>query len=216
MPYELVIFDCDGVLVDSEPASNRVLARMLSEAGLPTSYEQALARYKGRSWASCVEAIEAALGAPLPGDFRPRYKHAVEDEFRRTLEAVPGVADVLAELELRTCVASSGEHDKMRLTLGLVRLWSYFEGRVFSATEVPRGKPAPDLFLHAALRMGTPPARCAVVEDSSVGVEAARAAGMTPLGFAGTSSADADALERAGAVVFRDMAELPGLLSGRP
>lgn len=211
--WELVIFDCDGVLVDTEPASNRVLADLLTEIGLPTSYAQALSAYKGRSWASCLELIEAELGRPAPDDFERRYRERLFAAFDRELEAVPGVSDALAEIAIPTCIASSGELEKMQTTLGATDLLSHFEGRIFSATQVSRGKPAPDLFLFAAEHMRADPTRCAVVEDSPLGIEGALAAGMTPLGFAGTETADGPALARAGAQVFHQMTELPALLA---
>jgi HAD superfamily hydrolase (TIGR01509 family) len=212
LPFDLVIFDCDGVLVDTEPASNRVLAALLTEVGLPTTYEEALERYKGRSWASCVKRIEAALGRALPPDFANRYRGRLDREFEGGLEAVPGVRETLDALLTPFCVASSGEHAKMQRTLGTTGLLPYFSGRIFSATDVARGKPAPDLFLHAAATLGFAPPSCAVIEDSPLGIEAARAAGMTPFGFAGTQTADAAALAGSGARVFAHMRELPSLL----
>ncbi len=126
---------------------------------------------------------------------------------------MPGVVDALDRIGLPSCVASSGPHHKMAVTLRRTALWERFEGRIFSATEVRRGKPAPDLFLHAARQMGFDPAQTAVVEDSVPGVLAARAAGMRALAYAGDSDADAEALAEAGGETFRDMAELPGLLA---
>jgi HAD superfamily hydrolase (TIGR01509 family) len=208
-----VIFDCDGVLVDTEEISNRVLAGLLTEAGLPTTYERCLRDYRGRSMASVMQLANARNGAPLPDDIPDRYYAAVKKAFVRELEPVPGVVAALARIDLPACVASSGPHHKMAVTLRHTGLWERFEGRIFSATEVRHGKPAPDLFLHAAERMGFDPAATAVVEDSVPGVEAARAAGMRALAFARGSDTDAAALAAAGGEPFHDMAELPDLLA---
>jgi HAD superfamily hydrolase (TIGR01509 family) len=209
---ESVIFDCDGVLVDSELVGNAVLAELISELGIPTTREQAIETYMGRSMASCLAMLEQRLGEPPPAEFAARYRVAVEAGWRRELKPVPGVVEALDAIELPSCVASSGEHERMRLTLGLTGLLPRFEGRIFSATEVEHGKPAPDLFLHAARRMGFDPATTAVVEDTVPGVRAGRAAGMRVLGFARLVPA-AD-LEAAGGEVFDDMRLLPGLLAG--
>lgn len=209
--FELVIFDCDGVLVDSEPVGNRVLAGLLSEIGLPTSTEEAVRDYMGRSVESCLEIIEAKLGRPVPAEFTETLTRRTFAALRDELQAVPGIESALDRIALPICVASSGPHDKMRLTLGLTGLLPRFEGRLFSATDVGRGKPSPDLFLHAAASLDVAAERCAVVEDSVLGVRAGQAAGMTVFGFA--SRSDPRALAAAGARVFRDMASLPELLA---
>jgi HAD superfamily hydrolase (TIGR01509 family) len=208
-----VIFDCDGILVDSEQISNRVLAGLLTDAGLPTTYEQCLHAYRGRSLASVLALASARHGAPLAADIPARYYAAVKQAFVRDLQPVPGVVAALERIDLPSCVASSGPHHKMAVTLRHTGLWERFEGRIFSASEVPHGKPAPDLFLHAAARMSFDAAATAVVEDSVPGVEAARAAGMRALAFARGSAADAEALAAAGGEPFHDMAELPDLLA---
>jgi HAD superfamily hydrolase (TIGR01509 family) len=207
---EAVIFDCDGVLVDTELISNTVLAELLTQAGLPTTYEECLRDYRGRSMASVRELATLRLGAPLPDDLDERYYDGVKARFVRELQPVPGVIEALDRIALPCCVASSGPHHKMAVTLRHTGLWDRFEGRIFSATEVQRGKPAPDLFLHAARQMGFDPATTAVVEDSIPGVQAARAAGMRALAFA--RDTDVDALAAAGGEPFEDMAELPDLL----
>lgn len=214
LSYELVIFDCDGVLVDSEPVANRIFAEALAELGLVTSYEEVCEEFIGLTLTRCVEIVERRLGRAVPGDFVERLQRRTFDAFRRELRAVRGVADALTRIEAPVCVASSGEHEKMRLTLGLTGLLPRFDGRLFSASEVERGKPHPDLFLHVAERMGAAPDRCAVVEDSLPGVLAARAAGMRVYGYVERS--DAGRLQAAGAIVFDDMARLPGLLAGAP
>ena len=195
------------MLVDSEEISNRVLAGLLTEIGLPMTPEQSVEAFMGRSWKT-VEAHVAERSLTLPDGFRRRYLDEMFAVFERELRPVPGVVEALEAIDLPTCVASSGSHEKMRFTLGRTGLLERFSGRIFSATEVERGKPAPDLFLHAAAGMGWDPAECAVVEDSPAGVEAGLAAGMTVFGYAGrTPAARLD-----GARVFGDMAELPGLL----
>ena len=195
------------MLVDSEAISNRVLAGLLTDFGLPLTPEASIEAFMGRSWKTVLAWAEER-GSPLPEGFRRRYLDAMFAEFERELQPVPGVVDALARISLPDCVASSASLEKMRFTLGHTRLWDRFEGRIFSATEVEHGKPAPDLFLHAARSMGWEPRDCAVVEDSPAGVEAARRAGMTVFGYAGRTPAD----RLDGARVFTDMAELPGLL----
>jgi len=207
-----VIFDCDGVLVDSEPISNRVLAAMLTDEGLPMTPEESTGAFLGRSGSSVAEIIEARLGRPLAADFRPRYIEAMLAAFALELEPVLGVVAALDAIANPCCVASSGPHEKMRMTLAHTGLLARFEGRIFSATEVARGKPAPDLFLHAARQMGWAAADCVVVEDSAAGVEAAVAAGMRVLGYADRT----DPALLAGSEVFTTMDELPGLLQSPP
>jgi HAD superfamily hydrolase (TIGR01509 family) len=206
-----VIFDCDGVLVDTEWSANLVLAELITELGVPTTREQAIATYMGRSWASCMEILAGKLGHPPPDDLRERYREGAAEAWKRDLEPVPGVVAALDAIDLPSCVASSGEHERMRLTLGLTGLLPRFEGRIFSATEVEHGKPAPDLFLHAAASMGFAPRTTVVVEDTVPGVQAGRAAGMRVLAFARLVAADD--LAAAGGEVFDDMRRLPELLS---
>jgi HAD superfamily hydrolase (TIGR01509 family) len=204
----LVILDCDGVLVDSEPLSNRALSEALTAAGMPMTPHETVEAFLGRSWMSCEEIIRARFG-DVPDGLQTDYRQRMAAAFRTDLRPVRGIEAALDALEHPTCVASSGPHAKMELSLGLTGLWERFEGRIFSAWDVPRGKPAPDLFLHAAAAMGAQPAGCVVVEDSPVGVEAARAAGMRVLGYAERTPAE----RLAGAdAVFGDMAELPGLV----
>jgi HAD superfamily hydrolase (TIGR01509 family) len=211
VPFELVIFDCDGVLVDSEPVANRVFTAALAEIGLSMSYDEVCSTFIGLSMGRCVEIVEQRLGKPVPHDFEARLQHRTFEAFRAGLKSVPGVAEALDRIDAPVCVASSGEQEKMQLTLGLTGLLPRFEGRLFSATQVERGKPHPDLFLHAANSLGARPAHSAVVEDSLPGVQAARAAGMTAFAYAGP--ADGATLAAAGAVVFHDMEELPSLLA---
>jgi HAD superfamily hydrolase (TIGR01509 family) len=212
-PIELVIFDCDGVLVDSERLAVRVESRLITSLGWELSPDDVLERFVGRSDEYMLDEIEAALGRAVP-EWPDLYRDALFASFEEELTPVPGVAEAIDALKCATCVASSGSHEKMALTLGLTGLLERFDGRIFSTTEVERGKPAPDLFLHAAERMGVAPERCVVVEDSRSGVEAARAAGMRVLGFAGGLT-PAEWLEGRDTTVFTGMAQLPGLVDGR-
>jgi len=211
-PFELVIFDCDGVLVDSERIAVRVEAELLAELGWPLSQAEIVERFMGRTTEYMDEAIEAQLGSRLPGDWSDQFQRRYREAFAAELVPVDGVLDALDQIAVPTCVASSGSHDKLRFTLGHTGLYERFEGRIFSGYEVANGKPAPDLFLHAAARMGAGPARCAVVEDSLYGVLAARAAGMRVFGYAGGLT-PGDRLEGEATVVFEDMRELPRLLA---
>ena len=208
--FELVIFDCDGVLIDSEPIANRLLAECLTEIGLPTTPEQSFERYHGMSYPACFAKIEQELGRKLPPDFEAEHWRRLEHLLARELEAVPFVLDALARIRTPACVASNGRRSTMHKTLAKTGLIARFDGRIFSADDVARPKPAPDLFLHAASRMGADPARCAVVEDSPHGVAAGVAAGMAVFGYA--AQTDAAVLAAAGARVFRDMRALPELL----
>ena len=212
MEPELVIFDCDGVLVDSEPLSNRILAERMTAIGLPTTTDEAVRDFMGRSWKSCTEIIEGRLGRPLPDGWADGYHAEVLAAFERELEPVPGLPEALDAIDLPSCVASSSSHTRIRTALVATGLLERFEGRIFSATDVEHGKPAPDLFLHAAEHMGAAPATCVVVEDAPAGAEAGRRAGMTVLGYAGLTAPAL--LEAQGATVFGSMAELPALISG--
>lgn len=214
MRYDLIIFDNDGVLVDSEPISNRLLAAYLTELGHPTSYEDSIRDYMGSAMHRIHDLVLERTGQRLPDDFDDVFHSRVFAAFARELKPVAGVGDVLEELAadgVPYCVASSGSHERIRVghrTTGLDR-W-FEDARIFSSQDVGRGKPAPDLFLYAAGRMGVEPERCVVVEDSPLGVRAARAAGMEVYGFTAMTPpaklADADQL-------FSDMGELSALLA---
>jgi HAD superfamily hydrolase (TIGR01509 family) len=213
VPIDLVIFDCDGVLVDSEALANEVLARLLTEAGLSTTTEEAMATYVGLSMPSVVALAEERLGAAMPDDLVERYHAGVFAAFDRELRPVEGVVEVVDAVDAlgwATCVASSGEHERMRRSLGRTGLYERFAGRIFSASEVERGKPHPDLFFHAAREMGADPSGCVVVEDSAFGVRAAVAAAMVAFGYA--EGERAARLGELGATTFGRMSELPALL----
>jgi HAD superfamily hydrolase (TIGR01509 family) len=213
--FDLVIFDCDGVLVDSEVLTVGVEARVLSELGWPMDAPEVVRRWVGRPSASQLAEIAERLGPEAAERFDELTTREVTKEFERSLLPVDGVRrllDHLDDIELDYCVASSGSQDKMRLTLGITGLMGRFAGRIYSTDEVANGKPEPDLFFYAAHRMGASPARCAVVEDSGYGVQAAVAAGMTAFGYAGGLT-EARLLSGAGATVFHEMSDLVGLLS---
>ena len=210
-----VLFDCDGVLVDSEPLMSVVFAGMLTEIGLPYTPADTIRTFMGRSMLSCMQIVEAQLGHAAPDDFLQQVDRRANDAFERSLEAVPGVESVLDLLDVHGvpyAVASSGSHDKMQRTLGITGLLPRLAGRITSATEVLLGKPSPDVFLLAARRLGVPADECLVVEDSLLGIQAARAASMRVIGYAAMT--DANAMRAAGAThVVRSMDEIPPLLA---
>jgi len=212
----LVIFDCDGVLVDSEPIANASFSAALAAQGLDWSIEETMRRLVGRSLKSCVEIVEAELGRKLPDDFLEKMQAVTYGRFRDApLQPVEGVGDAVLALQaagVETCVASSGAPEKMRFTLGLTGLWDLFGGRIFSSSQVPRGKPFPDLFLYAALSLDVQPFDCIVIEDSVPGVQAGRSAGMRVLAYAGAPYADRAGLAAAGGELFDEMKRLPGLV----
>ncbi|MFJ8000906.1 HAD family hydrolase [Streptomyces sp. NPDC096310] len=214
-PVELVIFDCDGVLVDSERICVRVDAQVFAALGCHFTEEEIVETFVGSSGEIYDAAVEQRLGRPLEPGWHRAYEHLYQEAFDAELTAIDGVAETLEALGLPFCLASNGGHATIRRNLTTTGLHHHFEGRIFSASDVPRGKPAPDLFLHAARTMGVAPERCAVVEDSAYGVTAARAAGMRAFGYAGGLTAP-HKLAGPGTVVFEDMRELPGLLAGRP
>jgi HAD superfamily hydrolase (TIGR01509 family) len=213
----LIIFDCDGVLVDSEVISCRAHAETLTRHGYPITADQVLVRFLGVSDLEARQTIEREIGRNLPGDFEAQVKAATLKFYEGDLQAIAHVGEAIAAINLPKCVASSGTPEKIRHGLTCAGLHDQLAPHIFSATQVRRGKPAPDLFLFAADQMGAAPERCIVIEDSVPGVTGARAAGMTVLGFHGGSHCGAghDALLRtAGAVLtFDDMRQLPGLIA---
>jgi HAD superfamily hydrolase (TIGR01509 family) len=208
---DLVIFDCDGVLVDSERLAIKVDVKVLGRLGWEITEAEVIDRFVGVSDAHFKQAIEARIGRKLPDDWEDEVQPLYRAAFAQQLTAVDGVVDALDQITIQNCVASSGTHEKMRYTLGLTGLYDRFDGRIFSATEVPHGKPAPDLFLYAAERMGVHPADCVVVEDSAMGVAAARAAGMRVFAYGGGVT-PAHKLVGPHTTVFMDMRQLPALL----
>jgi HAD superfamily hydrolase (TIGR01509 family) len=210
-PYELVIFDCDGVLVDTERLAIRIDRQVLEAMGWSLTEQEVVERFVGCTPEHMTRELSAHLGRELPPDWDEQFTPLYRATWEAELEPVPGIVAALDAIALRRCVASSGSHRQMRFTLGLTGLWDRFAGRIFSAEEVAEGKPAPDLFLLAAARMGVDPSRCAVIEDSVPGVDAARAAGMDVYAYCGGVTAEAS-LRRPGVTTFADMAELPELL----
>jgi HAD superfamily hydrolase (TIGR01509 family) len=212
--HELVIFDCDGVLVDSEVISNEVLARMLTREGLPTTLHEARRAYQGLLLTDIRDRAEAKLSRSLPPEWLAEYEHERAEEFHRSLKAVPGAAEAVQRVKaagLKVCVASQGALAKTRLTLGLTGLRELFPpGALFSAHDVPCPKPDPALFRHAAATMGVQPSACTVIEDTPSGVTAAVAAGMRAVGYAADS--DERALRSAGAEIIRSLDKLPEFL----
>jgi HAD superfamily hydrolase (TIGR01509 family) len=208
--FDLVIFDCDGVLVDSERLAVRTEAEILRGLGWSLTEADIVQRFVGRSAAYMHQEIERQLGRSI--DWDAEFEFQYRQVFERELAPVPGVFEALDQIPIPSCVASSGSHERMRFTLGLTGLFDRFAGRIFSVDDVSRGKPAPDIFLHAAEQMGTTPPHCAVIEDSVSGVTAGLAAGMAVFAFAGGVTGAAQ-LTIDNAVVFEDMRDLPGLLA---
>ena len=214
----LTIFDCDGVLIDSELIALEVLSRMMSEYGSPMSVAACQDAFMGMHNADIVRAIEARIGRALPADEGRRMRARMIERLEVELKPIEGVAAALARLDGPVCVASSSDRERIALTLELTGLARYFGDAIFSGTEVAHGKPAPDLFLHAAAHMGVAPRDCVVIEDAVAGVRAAIAAGMRVIGFTGGSHSDAGhagRLREAGAApIVASMADLPDALFG--
>ena len=212
---ELVIFDCDGVLVDSEIIVNRVFAETLTEAGFAISYEEVSQKFVGLSFASCLEMIELIFGRPVPTEWLALSKEREIAALKQELQATAGIADVLKELTLPKCVASNSSPRHIDLVLGLTGLLDHFNGKLYSCHHVDRPKPFPDVYLHAASQMGYAPENCVVIEDSVAGVKAGSTAGMRVLGYAPSDRHffHHEALITAGAkLVFDDMRQLIDLL----
>ena len=204
----LIIFDCDGVLVDSETLASEAFAEQLQMAKFDYSISDCQKRFTGLSLSTCQTMIENESERRLPAGFFELLQSRTFKYFADKLQAVAGITEVLTFLQengIASCVASSGDHSKMQFTLGHTALLSYFDNRLFSASDVAQGKPAPDLFLHAAQQMGYQPSRCIVIEDALPGIIAARAAGMISCGY-GASVAGS------GTVSFTHMAKLPEIL----
>jgi HAD superfamily hydrolase (TIGR01509 family) len=213
----LLIFDCDGVLVDSELLAHAAMAELLSALGRPMTTEQALKIFSGRRLRDALATAEALLSAPIPPDVAARAGERLLATFRRELKPVEGLKQAIAALPYPRCVASSSTPERLKVSLETTGLAPLFGDRVFSADQVENGKPAPDLFLLAAYALGAEPADCIVIEDSVLGIAAARAAGMSTIGFAGASHANAQLAERLKTVgadtVIRAMADLPAAVA---
>lgn len=201
---QLVIFDCDGVLVDSETIVCRIIAEEMNRLGIPITAGEVDAQFSGRPAKDCVLEIEKRYGGPLPETYFTTTEGRIHDAFHRELKPVPGIELVIKEIgkkNIQSCIASSGSHKKMHITLNKTRLFHYFDKRIFSAEDVPRGKPWPDLFLHSARFFGVSPRHCLVLEDSIAGVRAAVAAGMPVVGYS-RQAARGRQLQAAGANVI--------------
>ena len=217
---DLLLFDCDGVLVDSERMSARCVAESLQDVGYTIDESSVLDRFMGLTHQSMCGIIEMETGCPLPAGFMDDLRRRLQTVADGNLRPIAGIADAIGQLTLPCCVASSSHPDRVRRYLEITGLAKRLGRHVFSAAMVTRGKPAPDLFLFAAEKMGARPDRCVVVEDSKAGVQAGKAAGMTVFGFTGgshvTSAVHGPALAGLGAdLVFDSMADLPDLLRTR-
>jgi HAD superfamily hydrolase (TIGR01509 family) len=212
---QLVIFDCDGVLVDSELITNRVFVGMLNELGLKLSLDDMFERFVGRSMPQCLSMIKELLGRDVPEEFPAEFRVRIAAALKNELRSVPGIESALESIKLPYCVASSGTHDKMQLTLGLTGLLPKFQGKMFSVTEVAHPKPFPDVFLHAAKQSGVAASACAVIEDTPTGVQAGVAAGMTVFGFCAHTPRHR-LLEAGAHHIFEHMRDLPRLIGSDP
>jgi HAD superfamily hydrolase (TIGR01509 family) len=210
---DLIIFDCDGVLVDSEIVAHTLLAQMMTDLGHPMTTAETVQKFAGRSLADTLSLIEASLGRSIPDDLGQRYGRLLHERLGRELKPIAGVKAAIAALPFPRCVASSSSLERIRLSLEATELASLFGANIFSATQVAHGKPAPDLYLFASRRMGIAPEHCVVVEDSALGVTAGRAAGMKVIGFTGAAHATPDAAQRLAAAgacsVISSMVDLP-------
>ena len=213
-PFDAILFDCDGVLVDSEPITLKVMTASLNAVGLPLSYPQVVQRFLGKSLPEEIPAIEAELGRPLPSDFIARFRADRNVALERDIVAIPGILDLLVRLQslgIAFAVASGADCAKMQITLGKTGLLTFFDGAMVGSDMVPHTKPAPDVYLKAADILNVDPRRCIVIEDTPTGTRAGLAAGATVYGF--TRFTDVHLLVAAGArSVFNDMSELPELL----
>lgn len=207
---KLIIFDCDGVLVDSEPLSNQTIAEQMQELGIEMTPEEAIHLFAGTSLKNVSNHIKTITGKDAPSNLEEVYRLRSYELFRKELQAVPGIKSLLEQIPNKKCVASNGPMEKMILNLQLTQLHHFFEKNLFSAYDVGYWKPDPHLFLHAAKSMGFEAGDCIVIEDSHHGIQAAKSAGMQVYGFAGRTPREK--LENTGARVFEDMSQLPGLL----
>lgn len=215
MTPHLVIFDCDGVLVDTERLTNRTMAALLTEYGCRMTGPECQKRFMGRTLEAVQETVEQELGRKLPSDWLVQLRARDLESFKSGVSQVPGVAKVMDMLDQRGipyCVGSSGKYEKMHSTLGSAGLLERLKDKLYSSQDCAKGKPAPDIFLLAARSMGHTPETCVVVEDSLPGVMAAKAAGMRVYAYVDDPVCDRDALREAGAILFERMSDLPGLL----
>tara|TARA_B110000116_G_C16583699_1_gene467431 strand:+ start:35 stop:685 length:651 start_codon:yes stop_codon:yes gene_type:complete len=180
---ELIIFDCDGVLVDSEPIANKILVEVLNDIGLSLTFEESMNLFLGKSWKDCLKIIETKLNSSIKIDLTNIYMTKMFAEFEKSLNPIPGIKKALTTIDCKICVASSGPHEKIRKTLSITGLLQKFEGAIFSAADVKNGKPSPDIFLLASETMRVPPEKCLIIEDSLNGIKAAVTAKMKAIHY---------------------------------
>jgi HAD superfamily hydrolase (TIGR01509 family) len=208
--YKCIIFDSDGILVDSETLSARVFQEMAMELGFEMDFERAKEQFGGISMKENLQFIQENLQVPMPENFEKEFRSRTYEVFKKELKAVPGIIDLIAKLQVPFCVASSGPLEKIRLNLGLVGLLELFEGRIYSSYEIGKWKPDPGIYIHAATEMGYKPEECLVIEDSAAGIRAAILGSF--MVFALASKSRKEHFEQLGAVTFEDMKELETLL----
>ena len=211
MTAKCIIFDCDGTLVDSEAITNQVIAEMASELGIEMSGEEASATFGGKTLDGVVYKMRELSGNDLPNDWLPRLIQRVNESWESKLRPVKGVKELLEKIKIPICVASNGEPTHVRYSLRLTKLYDFFDENIFTASEVSKPKPSPELFLYAAKKMGFVPSECAVIEDSVTGVTAAVNAEMEVYGIINNLFSE-EQLRHAGAIPFKSMNELPALL----
>lgn len=210
MKFKCIIFDCDGVLVDSEATSTGVIVDIAKDHGVDLDLEYAINEFAGQSLSYCLGYIQERSKVPLPSNIISVFRERTFKAFQSDLKPIPGIRDLLSRLSCSVCVASNAPVNKIEFNLGLLNMLDYFNGNLFSAYQINKWKPEPDLFLYAAEKMGFLPEDCVVIEDSVTGVKAAKAGGFEVFGYA--SERSAKKLKEAGAVVFYDMNVLDELL----
>jgi len=208
--YKCIIFDCDGVLVDSEPLSNQVMVDLANQLGANIDLEYAYTHFKGNSLQNCVAQITKLIGKTIPFDFEKAYRTQSYEKFKEEIKPIEGIEDIVKNLDIPFCVASSGPEHKIRLNLELTGLLPYFEGNIFSCYAINKWKPDPSVFLWAAETMGFSPNECVVVEDSPIGLEAAINGGFDVFGF--TAHDYKNELASEATQTFDSMVVLPELL----
>ncbi len=208
--YKCIIFDSDGVLVDSETLSAKVFQEMARELGFMLDYERALEQFAGTSMKENLQFLRENIQGSLPDDFEEAFRKRTYEIFKTDLKAVPGVYDLITKLQVPFCVASSGPVEKIRLNLQLVNLLKYFENRIYSSYDIASWKPEPGIFLHAAKEMGFAPQECVVIEDSASGIRAALSGGF--MAYALASGKRKGHFEQLGAVTFKNMKDLERIL----
>ena len=206
VPPKCIIFDCDGVLVDSEPITARILIQMCAEIGIQIDMDYVEAHFTGNSWAGCAALMEAKGGKKLPANFEKEYRSRSSEAFKKEIQPINGIPALIDNLSIPFAVASSGPTSKIRLNLGLIGLLEKFEPHIYSCWEIGKWKPDPAIYLHAAKLLNFHPSECVVVEDSLFGVQAGIAGGFRTIGYANQHTAPD--LKAAGAEVIFDMEEL--------